>query len=221
MSTTAARLYKMASEQSDVKSDARHSESLASIKLPESFTRPTNFSDLHRAYGTMKQSNFKKEEKERFRYLCQAKGFRPGQNFDKVLEDPEPSFNKIIKGLDNFKTTTQKDWIKDKHEPSFPRYKKRGDVDIGTPQNDKLRNFYKYEKNQISKDELREKIGEKDFCRLEPMLKNIEDGRYQKAVHELLVNQDTRQNINDNPLRNSTEVFSRPYPADYRRSSLK
>lgn len=209
MATTAARLYKMASEQSDNKSESRQSESLASIKMPDSFTRPTNFSDLHRAYGLMKQSNFAKEEKERFKHMCKTKGFIPSQNFDKILEDPEPTFNKIIKGMDNFKISTQKDWIKDKHEPSFPRYKKKTDVLIGTPQNDKLKTFYQYEKNEISKDDLRQKIGDQDFSRLEPMLKNIEDGRYRKATHELMLDQDARHMVNETPVKNSTQIFSK------------
>lgn len=199
----------MASEQSDTRSEPRHSESLASIKLTDSFTRPTNFSDLHRAYGVMKQSNFAKEEKERFKHLCQAKGFTPSNNFDKVLEDPEPTFKKIIKGMENFKTPTQKDWIKDQHEPSHPRYKKKPDVAIGTPQNEKLKNFYKYEMNQITKEDLKEKIGEKDFTRLEPMLKNIEDGRYRRAAQELMLDVEERHMVNVHPVKNSPALFSK------------
>jgi len=136
----------MASEQSDAKSQVSMPHSTASIKVHDSFTRPTTFSDLHRAYGQMKQSNFSNDEKERFKYLCQTRGFQPGTKFDKLLEDPEPQFNRLIKGLENFEKPTRKDWIKDSHEPSFPRYKRHGDVEVGTPQNEKLRNFHLYKR---------------------------------------------------------------------------
>lgn len=201
----------MASDMSDQRSEISKSKSMASIKVPDSFTRPTKFSDIHRAYGQMKQSNFSNDEKERFKFLCQARGFQPGPKFDKLLEDPEPHFNKLIKGLENFQVPTKKDWIKDAHEPNFPRYKKLGDVAVGTPQNDKLRNFHMYEKNQISKEELKDRLGESDYNRLAPMMKNTEDGRYTQAVHELLIDQHDRHTVNTNPVRNSREVFSRQY----------
>ena len=205
----------MASEQSDGKSQISKSQSMASIKMPDSFSRPTQFSDLHRAYGQMKQTNFSKDEKEKFKYLCQSKGFNPGPKFDKLLEDPEPHFNKLLKGLDNFDKPTRKDWIKDVHEPSFPRYKRLGDVVVGTPQNDKLRNFHQFEKSQITKEELKQKLGEEDFSRLAPLMKNTEDGRYTRAVHELLIDQNERATLNTNPVKNSVEVFGRPYPPSY------
>lgn len=215
MATTTAKLYKLASEMGDNKSQMSKSQSMASIKLPDSFSRPTQFSDLHRAYGQMKQSNFSNDEKERFKFLCQSKGFTPGPKFDKLLEDPEPHFNKLVKGLDNFQTSTRKDWIKDVHEPSFPRYKRLGGVIVGTPQNSKLKNFYEYEKNQITLDELKKKIGEDDFSRLAPRMKNTEDGRYTHAVHELLIDQHANETVNTNPVKNSREIFSRQYPPSY------
>ena len=217
MATTTAKLYKMASEQSDAKSHISKSQSMASIKVPDSFIRPTTFSDLHRAYGKMKQSNFSKDEKERFKFLCNSKGFQPGPKFDKLLEDPEPHFNKLIKGLENFDVPTKKDWIKDAHEPSFPRYKRQGEVIVGTPQNDKLRNFHLYEKNKISKEEFRERLGESEFQRISPLMKNTEDGRYTHAVHELLIDQTGRETVNTNPVRNSKEIFGRVYAPAYRK----
>lgn len=215
MATTTAKLYKMASEMSDQPSQMGKSKSTASIKMPDSFTRPTQFSDLHRAYGQMKQSNFSKEEKERFKFLCESRGFHPGPKFDKLLEDPEPHFNKLIKGLDNFQVPTKKDWIKDAHEPSFPRYKRLGGVVVGTPQNEKLKTFYEFEKRHITVDELKQKLGEDDFNRLAPRMKNVEDGRYTHAVHELLIDQNEKQTVNTNPVKNSREVFSRQYPPTY------
>jgi hypothetical protein len=215
MATTTAKLFKMASEMNDQQSYTSKAESLASIKMPESFTRPTDLSDLHKAYGQMKQSNYSHEQKEKFKEVCKAKGFQPGNKFDKLLEDPEPSFNRLVRGLENFEKPTRKDWIKDAHEPSFPRYKRHGNVEVGTPQNDKLRTFYLFEKNQITNEELKQRLGEEDFKRIAPMMKNIKDGNYTQAIHELMIDQGRAETVNTNPVKNSREIFSRKYPPSY------
>lgn len=56
---------------------------------------------------------------------------------------------------------------------------------------------------------MRQKIDDQDFSRLDPILKNIEDDRYSKAAHELILDQDARHMVNDTSVRNSTQIFSK------------
>jgi len=46
-------------------------------------------------------------------------------------------------------------------------------------------------------------------------MKNMEDGRYTHAIHELLIDQDDRNTVNTNPVRNCQQIFSQAYPPTY------
>lgn len=193
--------------------------SLASIPV-HNFTRPTTMSHLHKAYGDMKRGNFSSSEVDKFKKTCVEYGYKPGSKFDKVLEDPEPEFKTIVKELDDFKKPTRKDWIKDAHEPNHPRYRRNKEVAVGTPQNDKLRAFKEFEMGRATEDELRQYIGEEDFKRVAPILKNTEDGRTTQAMHELMIDQQKRHMFNDKPVRNNTELFAEKCVPSYSTQNL-
>jgi hypothetical protein len=180
-----------------------------------SYQRPTIFSELHRAYGKMRLGNHSRKNVEEFKRAVLENGLVPGRKFDKALEDPEPHFHKIVKEIENFRSPPRLDWVKDSHEPSHPRYKKQPPVAVGTPQQEKLRALTEFERDQISKDQLRQKLGEDHFGRIEASLKNAEDGKFTSTAHELMLDQDQRHHFNSNPVRNSSEVFSRYNPPNY------
>ncbi len=224
MKTTASRLYQYAGENKSV--DARPNTSLAGssygtqqIKVHDIFTRPTIMSELHKGYGSMKQQNFSQSSRDKFKDLVESRGFQTSKNFDKALLDPEPQFKSIVHEIENFHKPMVQERIKDPHEPNRPRYARRGDPQVGKPGNHKLQAFQAFEAGKISEDQFRDYVGEKDFTRVVPLLKNSEDGRYTQAARELLIDQDARNMINTNPVRNSMEVFSQIDPPAY--SNLK
>jgi hypothetical protein len=176
------------------------------------------FSELHKAYGKMRVGNYSKKNVQEFKQAVVDNGLTPGSRFDKVLEDPEPHFNKIVKEIENFRSPPRLDWVKDSHEPSHPRYKKQTPVAVGTPNQDKLRLLTQYERDQITRDELKHKLGEEQFRRIESTLKNAEDGKFTSTAHELVLDQAERHHFNSNPVRNSTEVFSKYNPPNYGRN---
>ena len=188
--------------------------------IHHTYQRPTVFSELHKAYGDMRLANYSKNHRESFKKAIVDNGFKLGDRFDKVLEDPEPRFNNIVKQIENFRNPTRLDWIKSSHEPSFPRYKKQEPVAIGVPQNEKLGVLNLYQKDTISKEELKQKLGEDDFKRIEHSLRNAEDGKFTKATHELTIDQNERHHFNSNPVRNNTQVFSNPRQAYFRKLKL-
>lgn len=175
---------------------------------------PTAMTSLHQAYGAMKSQNFKQESKEAFKQTCQNKGYALSHKIDKILEDPEPKFANVVKGIENFKTGTKLDWVKDAHEPSHPRYKRRGLPPTGTPQNDKLKVFDQFEKGKIGPEQLKEKLGA-DFERITPYLKNSEDGKYTKTAQELLLERN-RVLLNEKPVHNPDDLYAKPSIHKYR-----
>ena len=206
MATITAKLNKYASQQGGVTVD-------------HTLLFPTPMTSLHRAYGAMKQENFKQSSKEAFKQTCQAEGYALSSNIDKILEDPEPKFSNVVKGVETFKTGTRLDWVKDAHEPSHPRYKRRGLPPTGTPQNDKLRVFDEFEKGKIGPAQLKEKLG-KDFDKIHPYLKNAEDGKYTKTAQELLLEQSSRVLLNEKPVHNPENLYARPSAHKYCRFFL-
>lgn len=219
MSTTAAKLYQYANRQSaDVRPATSQAGSLyqqEGIKVHDIFTRPTVMSELHKGYGIMKQENFSQASRDKFKDLVESKGFQPSKNFNKALMDPEPQFKAVVHELENFHKPITQERIKDPHEPNRPRYARRGDPVVGKPNNPKLQAFQDFEAGKISIDQFKNKVGEKDFVRVAPMLKNSEDGRYTHASRELLIDQDARHMVNSNPVHNSMQVFSQMDPPAY------
>ena len=211
MSTADAQASRPQSEQC-----ARSvASSQQSIPVHGSYQRPTLFSELHRAYGKMRLGNHSKKNVEAFKRAVVENGLVPGSRFDKVLEDPEPHFSTIVREIDNFRSPPRLDWVKDQHEPRHPRYKKQPAVAVGTPQQEKLRALTEFERDQISKEQLRARLGDSQFGRIESTLKNAEDGKYTSTAHELMIDPDQRHHFNANPVRNSAEVFSKYLPPNY------
>lgn len=195
MATVSARLNQYASQ--------------GGVTVDQTLLFPTPMTKVHQAYGKMKQANFKQSSKEAFKKTCQEEGYQLSQNIDKLLEDPEPKFNSLLKGVESFKPGTKLDWVKDAHEPSHPRYKKRGLPPSGTPQNDHLKAFDEFEKGKIGPGQLKEKLGE-DFEKIRPYLKNSEDGKYTRTAQELLLEHNSRVLLNEKPVHNPESLYERP-----------
>lgn len=211
MSTQGAQASKPQSEQG-----ARSvASSQKSIPVHRSYERPTLFSELHRAYGQMRLGNHSQKNVAAFKRAVLENGLVPGPRFDKALEDPEPQFSSLVREIENFRSPPRLDWVKDAHEPQHPRYRKKPPVAVGTPQQEPLRALAEFERDQISKDQLRQRLGEADFRRIEPALKNAEDGKFTGTAHQLVLDQDKRHQFNASPVRNSAEVFGRFEPPSF------
>jgi hypothetical protein len=195
MATTTAKLNAYASQ--------------GGVTVDQGLLFPTPMTSLHKAYGNMKKQNFKQSSKEEFKQACVSYGYNLSHNVDKILEDPEPKFANVVRAVENFKSGTRLDWVKDAHEPSHPRYKKRGLPPSGTPQNEKLKIFDDFEKGRIGSEQLKEKLG-KDFDKITPYLRNSEDGKFTKTAQELLLEQNSRVLINEKPVHNPESLYSKP-----------
>ena len=172
-------------------------------------------SDLHKEYGKMKLANFSQGSRDRFKNVCESRGFQPSKNFEKIINDPDPKFTSVVKELENFHKSTIVPSIRDEHEPYKPKRIRPTEVKVGTPANEKLKAFRDFEQGRMSMDQLRVEIGEETFERARPMLKNAEDGRYTKAAQQILIDEDKRHFYNDNPVKNQRELFSEVQYPDY------
>lgn len=192
---------------------------LSSVALRSSYNAPNQMTALHKAYGNMKENNFSKKAINNFKKTIEDSGFRPGSKFDKVISDPSPKFNCILKELEDFKPPTQKNWMKDNHEPSHPRYKRKGPVLVGEPQNERMKVINAYEKGRINENQLKEIVGEKDYSKLDRKVVNSQDGHYTGLAAEYLIDHATTNMMNQTPVKNDEVVFSQNFARGYEKDS--
>ena len=182
--------------------------SITSVPVDQSYTKPTVLSNLHKSYGLYKEGLLKAEELAK---TVKDQGFHLSKQFERELKSPEPKFKNLIGGLEDFKVPATKENLRASFEPNHGRYKKPKPVAVGIPSNPSMKIFSQYQRGQITENALKEQLGDK-FKLIVPELKNSEDGKFTKTASKVLYDPEQTNQVNTNPVHNSSQLFSELAP---------
>lgn len=210
MTSTAEKWRKIGPGSTKCTSEAKLKRPYTAVKLTEGVSGSSQFNDLHRAYGQMKLKNFSKDERDRFKTLCQSRGLGPNRNFEKALEDPEPKFSQIIKSLKVVGSTLDAGRLGGGIQTSYPRYKRTAEKPRGIHQNDTLGYHYSemLRKTMDSKSQYEYKEGAFSYSMLDNT-RNIEADNYRKYTQDSVSDKEAVPIVTQNPPRLATESLAK------------
>ena len=140
--------------------------------------------------GLTSPTNFKKKAKQL--------GYKPNEDLERVLGDPDIKFKQVIKKLGKFQKPTVKESIESQYAGDHRRFQRGKKAKQGNCRDEKLKALQSYQRGGLSKQGLMTKIGA-SRKEVERHIKDFEDGDFTKVGLKLLRNERKRAELLNGP----------------------
>lgn len=180
-------------------------QTLASKSQYQPWEKDDKMKKLHKEFKKIEQGL---SSPVHFKAEAEKLGYQPTENIMKSLNDPQPQFRQVVKGLGKFHKPTDQEVLSTKHIDNYKRYQKRPPAEGGNCKNEKLKALQDFQRGAITRPELDNKLGA-SAKEVRSKLQDFVDGDFQKVGQKLVRSEQVRADELEGP-QNLDPILNKP-----------